>query len=145
VARFWDGKQWTEATLPPQYTPPELVVPRPEVTSAPTGRPQVYVPANNPGVAVLLSFFLRCWQPLRGLDSCRCGAADLLVRVLAFMLAAIPAFLIVWIVGMATEYGAAVKFQPAPESTSTALAAQIHHLVLEMPRRLPVVRADALA
>src|SRR5215211_4253734 len=33
VARFWDGKQWTEATLPPQYTPPELVVPRPEVTS----------------------------------------------------------------------------------------------------------------
>jgi hypothetical protein len=56
VARFWDGKQWTEATLPPQYTPPELVVPRPEVTSAPTGRPQVYVPAKNPGVAVLLSF-----------------------------------------------------------------------------------------
>jgi hypothetical protein len=66
VARFWDGKQWTEATLPPQYTPPELVVPRPEVTSAPTGRSQVYVPAKNPGVAVLLLFFLRCWQPLAG-------------------------------------------------------------------------------
>jgi hypothetical protein len=104
------------------------------------------VPAKNPGVAVLLSFFLQCWQPLRGLDSCRCGgAADLLIRVLAFMLAAIPAFLIVWIVGMATAYGAAVKFQPAPESTSTALAAQSQHLVLEMPRRLPVVTADAPA
>jgi hypothetical protein len=36
----------------------ELVVLRPEVTSAPTGKPQVYVPAKNPGVAVLMSFFL---------------------------------------------------------------------------------------
>jgi Protein of unknown function (DUF2510) len=56
VARFWDGTQWTEATLPPRYTPPELVVPQME--SAKPQPPQVYVPAKNPGVAVLLSLFL---------------------------------------------------------------------------------------
>ena len=111
MARFWDGKQWTEATLPSQYTPPELVVPRPEATSAPTSQPQVYMPAKNPGIAVLLSFFLPGGGNLYA-GSTAAGVVLLICWFVSwlFMLAAMPVFLIVWIVGMATAYGAAVKF-----------------------------------
>jgi Protein of unknown function (DUF2510) len=42
VMRWWNGQDWTEQVQPP--LPPQP--------------PQVYVPAKNPGVAVLLSFFL---------------------------------------------------------------------------------------
>jgi TM2 domain-containing membrane protein YozV len=84
---------------------------RPEVTSAPTGKPQVYVPAKNPGVAVLMSFFLPGAGSLYA-GSTAAGVVLLICWFVSwlFMLAAIPAFLIVWILGMATAYGAAVKF-----------------------------------
>jgi Protein of unknown function (DUF2510) len=93
VARFWDGKQWTEATLPSQYTPPELVVPRPEATSAPTSQPQVYIPAKNPGIAVLLSFFLPGGGNLYA-GSTAAGVVLLICWFVSwlFMLAAMPVF-----------------------------------------------------
>jgi TM2 domain-containing membrane protein YozV len=110
--RWWDGQQWTPQVQLQQSGPPPLT--ENQLTVARNGKPQLpqgYVSAKNPGVAVLLSFFLPGAGNLYA-GSTAAGVVLLICWFVSwlFMLVAIPAFLIVWIVGMPTAYGAAVKF-----------------------------------
>jgi TM2 domain-containing membrane protein YozV len=90
--RWWSGSDWTENLQPPQP-------------------PQAYAPAKNPGIAVLLSFFLPGAGNLYA-GSTTAGAVLLISWFVSWflLLAGIPAVLIVWVVGMVTAHSAAVKF-----------------------------------
>ena len=117
--KWWDGYGWTEYTQPQplqpgqQPLPPQTAI---QTTAAANddkpAAPQVYVPAKNPGVAVLLSFFLPGAGSLYA--SSVLGGVVLLicwfVSWVSLLVGLNPLPLIVWVGGMASAYGAANKF-----------------------------------